>query len=94
MVVEFGALCLGGPGSVPGCKTHHSSVSSCAEVASHIEDLEGLTTRIYTLCWSFGEEGKKTGRQTTDVSSGQIFKKTRKEKEKEIRFRGLMTASY
>ena len=30
-----------------GMQLHHSSVSSCAAVASHIEELEGLTTITY-----------------------------------------------
>ena len=53
-----------------GGPTHHSS--SHAVAASHIEELEGLTTRVYNyalVLWA----GKKRGRLATDVSSGPIF---------------------
>ena len=43
-----------------GMEPDHSSVSSHAVVMAHIEELEGLTTRIYNYVLGFGEEGKRT----------------------------------
>ena len=48
--LKFGALHFGGLGLVPGHGTNHSSVSSHAVVVAHIEELEGLRTRIIQLC--------------------------------------------
>ena len=45
--LKFGAHHFGSSGSVPGRGTTHLSVSSHAVVA-HREELEGLTTRIYS----------------------------------------------
>ena len=40
-------LCCGDPVQFPGLEPHHLSVSSHAVAAAHIEELEGLTTRIF-----------------------------------------------
>ena len=76
---------FGGPGSVgldpgPG-PLHHSS--SHAVVASHIEELEGPTTRIHSYVLRLWGE-KKRGRLATDDSSRPIFliKKERKKEKK------------
>ena len=54
--------------------TQHRS-SSHAVVASHTEELEGPTTRIYTTMY-WGASGRtKRGRLATDVSSGLLFQK-------------------
>ena len=49
---------------------HYSS--SHAVVASHIAELEGLATKIYSYGWGLWRE-KKKGRLARDVSSGPIF---------------------
>ena len=52
--------CLGFPSSDPGHRpTHHSS--SHVVAASHIEELEGLTTRIYNYVLGLWGEKKKRG---------------------------------
>ena len=55
-----------------GAEPHCSSVGSHAVVVAHIEELEGLTARIYN--YVLGLWGRKTkkerGRLATDVSSG------------------------
>uniref|UniRef100_A0A9L0I8A5 Zinc finger protein 286A n=1 Tax=Equus asinus TaxID=9793 RepID=A0A9L0I8A5_EQUAS len=59
---------------LPVAEPHHPSVSSHAVVAAHIEELEGLTTRIYNhVLGLWGGEKKKRGRLATYVSSGQNF---------------------
>ena len=73
----FSSLGFTGSDSGHG-RTHHSS--SHAMVASYIEELEGLTTRIYNYVlglWGL----KKRGRLATDVSSGPIFLRKKKKKE-------------
>ena len=53
---------------------HHSS--GHAEVASHIAQPEGPTTRIYKYVPGvLGEKKKEEKRLATDVSSGPIFNK-------------------
>ena len=68
-------LCFSDPGFAgldPGHRpTRHSS--SHAEVASHIEELEGSTTWIYNYVLGALGRKKKRGRLATDVSSGPIF---------------------
>ena len=51
------------------------SVSRHAAAVAHIEELAGLTTRIYKYVRGFGggKKQKKRGRLATDVSSWQIF---------------------
>ena len=56
-----------------GAEPHHSSVSSHAIVVAHIEELKGLTTRIYNYVLELWEEKKERERLATDVSSGRIF---------------------
>ena len=54
-------LCFGGPGFAglhPGHGPVHCSLSHAVAV-SHIEELEGLTTRVYNMYWGSGEEKKK-----------------------------------
>ena len=65
---------------LPVTEPHHLSVGSHAVVVAHIEELEGLTTRIYYYVLGFWR-GKQKGRLAADVSSGQIFpSKIKKEK--------------
>ena len=48
--------------------------------AAHIEELEGLTTRIYNCLlglWG-GKKKRERERLATDVSSGQIFPSKKK----------------
>ena len=51
-----------------GTEPHHSSVSSYAVAAAHIEETEGLTTRIYNYVLGLWDKQKKRGRLATDVS--------------------------
>ena len=56
----------------PHTEPHHSSVSCHAVVAAHIEELEGLTTRIYNYVlglWREKKRERERGRSATDVSS-------------------------
>ena len=60
---------------------HHPSVSSHAVAASHIEEVEGLTTRIYNHVLGLWEgKRKKRGRLATDVNSGLILLCKKKKK--------------
>ena len=52
----------------PGAEPHCLSFSSHAVAVAHIEELEGLTTRIYNYILGLGK--KKNGRLVTNVSSG------------------------
>ena len=61
----------GFPGLDPGRGPTHCS-SSHAVVASHIEKLEGPTTRIYNYVLGLWEEKKKR-KIDNDVSSGPVF---------------------
>ena len=68
-------LCFGGPQFTSLDHGHgltHCS-SSHAVVASHIEELEWLTTRIYNYVLGLWGEKKKRKRLATNVSSGPIF---------------------
>ena len=62
---------LGFTGSDPGCRLTHC-LSSHAVVASHIEELEWPTIRIYNYVLEL-REGEKKRRLVTDVNSGPIF---------------------
>ena len=67
-------LCFGGPGFTsldPGRRpTYHSP--SYAEAASHIEELEGPTSRIYNyVSGSFGEKEKKEEDWQQMLAQGQ-----------------------
>ena len=68
--LHFGVLALAGlgPGHGPTCHA-----SSNAVAASHIEELEGLTTRVYNYGLGLWRRKQKRGRLATDVSSGPIF---------------------
>ena len=57
-LIKFNAHCFSGLGSSPGRGTI-PPVSSCAVVAAHIEELEGLRTRIYNHVLGLWEGGKK-----------------------------------
>ena len=51
----------------PGAEPHHSSVSSHAVAAAHVEEIEGPTTRIYnSVLWLWGEGEKKNGKKEED----------------------------
>ena len=84
-VVKFAFSALVAPGFVgldPGRRPMHC-LSSHAEVASHIGEPKGPTTRIYHyVLGDFGEkkEGKNKKRLATDVSSSANLKKKRKRK--------------
>ena len=58
-----------------GMEPHHSSVSSQAVVAAHLEELELPTIHSYVLglCSGVGEGDKKGGRLATDIKVGWIF---------------------
>ena len=51
-----------------------------AVAASHIEELESPTTRIYNYVMGLWEGKNNRGRLETDVSSGPIFLKKKKKK--------------
>ena len=78
---EVFTLCFGGPGFLrfaSWVRKWHCS-SSHAEAVSHIVQPEGHTTRIYNyVLGGFGEKKKKKKRLATDVSSGPIFGKKKK----------------
>ena len=82
-MLSFGGLAYAG--SDPGRGPTQCS-SSHAVVASHIEELEGFTTRIYNHVLGLWGEKKRKGRGTLAirVSSGPIFltKKLIKKKKK------------
>ena len=50
-----------------------SGSSSQAVIASHVEELEGQTTRIYNYVLGLWGAKQKRGRLATDVSSRPIF---------------------
>ena len=56
--------------------------TSYAEVASHIEELEGCTTRVYNHALGLWG-GKQRGRLATDVRSGPIFFTKKNEEEED-----------
>ena len=51
----------------------HSSVSHPAVVAAHIEELEGLTSRIYNYALGFGEEKEKEKDLRQMLAQGASF---------------------
>ena len=57
-MVKVGRSLLQQPG-FPGVEPHLLSVGSHDVAASHIDKLEGLTTRIYNYVLEFGEEKKQ-----------------------------------
>ena len=64
----------------PRCRPTHCS-SGHAEVESHIEELEGPTTRIYHYVLGLWRGLKKRGILATDVSSGPIFPTEKKKRQ-------------
>ena len=57
----------------PITEPHHPSVSSQAVAAAHIEEPEGLTTRIYNHALGLGEEGKKRKDWQQMLAQGKWF---------------------
>ena len=61
----------------PVLEPHHLSVSSHAVVAAHIEEPEGLTTRIYTaMYWGYEERKKEREREEDQqqmLAQGKTF---------------------
>ena len=66
---------------------NHSSVSSHSVAVAHIEELEGLTTRIYNYVLGLWGR-KKRGRLVTDVSSGWIFPCKKTKQKQNLRLHG------
>ena len=64
----------------PGTDLHHLPVSSHAEAAAHIEELEGLTTRIYNQALGLGEEKKKEEDWQQMIAQGESFSAKEKKK--------------
>ena len=62
----------------PSAEPHCWSISSHAVAVAHVEELEGLTIRVYTYVLDFGERERKRGRLATNVSLGPIFPSERK----------------
>ena len=58
----------------PGVEPHHSSVSSHAVVVAHIEELDGLTTRMHNYVlrlWGGGKKREEDWQQM--LAQGQSF---------------------
>ena len=69
------SVAWGFTGSDPG---HKPSIAHHAEVASHIAELEGPTTRTYNyVLGGFGEKKKKKDEQQM-LAQGQSLKKKKK----------------
>ena len=69
--VSSRALCFGSPGFHQfgsWAQTWHRS-SGRVEVASHIAQLEGLTTRIYKYVWGGGALGRKSRETRKKIGS-------------------------
>ena len=58
----------------PGAESHRLSVSSHAVAAGHIEELEGLTTRIYNYVLGlWGEKNKREEDWQQMLTQGESF---------------------
>ena len=61
----------------PLAEPHHPPISCHAVAAAHVEELEGITTRISNHAQAL--EREKKGKLPTDVSTGLISSQRKKE---------------
>ena len=76
--LKFGVLHFGCLGLVLRCRITPSSVSCCVVVASHIEELEGHTTRIHNYVLELWGGGKKKQRNEPNCLSHSCPASTQK----------------
>ena len=80
--LEFGALTASATQvHLPVVEPHHPSVSCRAVVVAHMEELEGLTTRIYNHALGLWGEKKKEHDWQQMLAQGQSIP-TKKKKQK------------